>query len=410
MNNNYQIRKAEKLVKEYASFYKVIAVLGARQVGKSSMLANMYPDYKYFTFDPVQDLYGARSDPDLFLKNFPPPLILDEIQYVPELIPAIKRFADKLDNKGQYFITGSQNLPVLKNISESLAGRVGIIRLHPMTGDELNNIQSDKSWLSELLNNGKIPGSINRFSKTDTLSSFLWRGTMPGLIDAPDSLVSSYFDSYVQTYIERDIRIIEDVKNLSDFGRFIRLCSSLTAQEINSSQIGREIGVTPQTARRWLDLLIHSFQWIELDPYSGSTIKRISGKKKGYLSDTGLAAYLQRISSPDALMGTRLFGALFETYVVTSIIKNASLMSTKPGMYHWRTSAGAEADVVLEYNGKLFPIEIKAKTNLNKHDASGITAFFETYPSNTEIGIIIYAGSELYRIKENIWAMPWDAV
>lgn len=410
MNINYHKRKAENLIKEYSSFFKVVALLGARQVGKSSLLSNMYPDYKYFTFDPVQDLFGARSDPDLFLQNFKPPLILDEIQYVPELIPAIKRFADKQNNKGQYFITGSQNLPVLKNIAESLAGRVGIIRLFPMTGDELYNLEADTSWITKLLNNGEVPDSINHFSKTDTLSRFLWRGTMPGLIDAPDSLVSPYFDSYIRTYIERDIRMVEDIKNLSDFGRFTRLCSSLTAQEINSSHLGREIGVTPQTARRWLDLLIHTFQWIELDPYSGNTIKRISGKKKGYLSDTGLAAYLQRISSPDALMGTNFFGALFETYAVTSIVKTTSLMATKPAMYHWRTSGGAEVDIVLEYNGKLYPIEIKAKTNLTRHDASGVTAFFETYPSAANIGIIIYAGSVMYQVKENIWAMPWDSI
>jgi predicted AAA+ superfamily ATPase len=279
-----------------------------------------------------------------------------------------------------------------------------------MTGDEFYNSQSDKSWLGEFLENGSIPQRVSRFLHTDSLSHFLWRGTMPGLINAPDSMVAPYFDSYIQTYIERDVRMQEDIKNISDFGRFVRLCSSLTAQKINSSQIGREIGVTPQTARRCLDLLIHSFQWIEIEPFSGNTIKRISGKKKGYLTDTGLAAYLQRISSPDALMGTGFFGALFETYAVNSIIKTVSLMTMKPGIYHWRTAGGAETDLVLDYNGKLFPVEIKAKTNLSMHDAGGIGAFFKTYPERSKTGVIIYAGSEVYQVKENIWAVPWDAI
>lgn len=145
---NYLYRQAEEKVSSYARFFKVVAILGARQVGKSSLLKHLYPDCKYITFDPIQDLYGARKDPDLFLQNFKPPLILDEIQYAPELIPAIKRFADLNNNPGQYFITGSQNISVLKNISESLAGRVGIVKLGGMTGAELNSLaKNNVSWL-----------------------------------------------------------------------------------------------------------------------------------------------------------------------------------------------------------------------------------------------------------------------
>lgn len=408
---NYLYRQAEEKVSSYARFFKVVAILGARQVGKSSLLKHLYPDCKYITFDPIQDLYGARKDPDLFLQNFKPPLILDEIQYAPELIPAIKRFADLNNNPGQYFITGSQNISVLKNISESLAGRVGIVKLGGMTGAELNSLaKNNVSWLVFLLNHKKLPNEIKLFYSGNPMPRFLWRGTMPGIIDAPDEMIPSYFESYVLTYIERDVRVIEDIKNLPDFSRFVRVCAALTAQEINSAHLGREIGITPQTARRWLDLLMQTFQWIELEPYTGNTLKRISGKKKGYLADTGIASYLQRISSPDALMGTPFLGALFETGIVASIHKTVSLLPTQPALYHWRTSAGAEVDVVIEYNNQLFPIEIKAKTNLTKNDARGLAAFFETYPKSGDIGILIYAGSELYQVKENIWAVPWNAV
>lgn len=408
---SYLYRQAEEKVHSYAEFFKVVAILGARQVGKSSLLKHLYPHYKYITFDPVQDLYGARKDPDLFLQNFKPPLILDEIQYVPELIPAIKRFADQNETPGQYFITGSQNISVLKNISESLAGRVGIVKLSSMTGAELNSLAEKKeSWLSYMLTHKKMPEQIKLFAPDNPLPRFLWRGTMPGIIEAPDEIVPSYFESYVLTYIERDVRLIEDIKNLSDFSRFVRVCAALTAQEINSAHLGREIGITPQTARRWLDLLIQTFQWIELEPYTGNTLKRISGKKKGYFADTGLASYLQRISSHDALFGTPFLGALFETGVVTNLLKTLSFLPSPPSVYHWRTSAGAEVDFVIESNNHLLPIEIKAKSNLNKNDARGLSAFFETYPHCGKFGIIIYAGKELYQVKENIWAVPWNAV
>lgn len=408
---NYLYRYAEKKVKEFAGFFKVVALLGARQVGKSSLLRHLYPDYRYITFDPIQDTYGAKQDPDLFLKNFPPPLILDAIQYAPQLIPAIKRFADSRENSGQYFITGSQNISVLKNISESLAGQVGIIKLHPMeAAEESSQAESTTPWLHSFIHHQKLPDQFTAIKECSSLSRILWRGNMPGILDAPDSLVSPYFESYVLTYIERDIRMIENIKDLSDFSRFVRVCAALSSQEINSSHLGREIGITPQTARRWLDLLIQTFQWIELDPYTGNTLKRISGKKKGYLMDTGLASYLLRLSSPEALFSSAHMGPLFETMVVTSLIKTLSLLSPAPIFYHWRTSAGAEVDVVLEHNGKLFPVEIKAKTQLSAMDTRGILSFLETYPGPFGPALIIYCGDESYELSENIFAVPWDRV
>lgn len=407
----YFSRDIESKIKKYSEFFKVVAVTGARQVGKSTSIAHIFPDYEIITFDPVQDLFGARKDPDMFLKNFKAPLILDEIQYAPELIPAIKRFVDKSDSPGQYIITGSQNFSVLRTVSESLAGRVGIINMFGMTGSELNEISSSDGWLKGLLNNGIITNNIKCFPEDVTsLSSFLWRGTMPGLINVSDDFVSPYFESYVTTYVERDVRLMEDIKNLSDFGRFLRICAALTAQEINHSQLGREIGVTPQTASRWLNVLKHSFQWIELDPYFGNTIKRISGKKKGYLTDTGLICFLQRVPNKESLLGSPLFGPIFETYAVNNIIKTLSQLSLKPSLYHWRTSGGAEVDLVMEFDGRLFPVEVKSKTNLRGNDTRGLRAFFETYPDITELGIVIYGGNKVYEVKENIWAIPWNAV
>ena len=410
---NYRKRALEKKALEYASFYKVVLVTGARQVGKTSMLTRLFPTYKHITFDPVQDIYGAKEDPDLFLENFPAPLILDEIQYVPQLLAALKRHVDKTPQTGQYFLTGSQNLSVLRTASESMACRIGIINLDNMTPAELcNEGDNPQNWLQKWTNNPQgFTGNISLLKGFDTpLSHFLWRGTMPGLLDAPDSIVSGYYNSYVQTYIERDIRMMDNIRDLNDFGRFIRLASALTAQEINGAQLGRDIGISPETAKRWLNLLGFGYQWIELLPYSGNVIKRISKKRKGYFTDTGLVCYLQSITSADALVASPLFGALFETFAVNFIQKQLARFSGPSQMYHWRTSGGAEVDIVLDMNGKLFPIEVKAASKLSGHDTKGIRAFIDTYPKKSSPGIIFYAGTECYKINNFTWVVPLLAI
>lgn len=407
----YKIRHAEKKLLEYSKHFKVILVNGARQVGKSTLLNHVFPDIKSIVFDPVQDIYGAREDPELFLNSFQSPLILDEVQYVPELLPAIKRRVDLSEKAGQFFLTGSQNLSILREISESLAGRVGILQLDGMTGQEIEGKGNSKSWLENLLmdSNSFKNKYVNVITETKSLPEFLWRGTMPGLLDKPDSIVPAYHSSYIQTYIDRDVRTMEDIRDLSLFHRFTGLTGALTSQEINASHFGREIGITPTTSRKWLDLLVNTYQWLELPPYHGNTIKRLSGKRKGYIRDTGLACYLQRISSPDALLANPLFGPIFETMAVNLIYRYSINLPVPPQMYHWRTSGGAEVDIILELDGCFYPIEVKGKTRLNKHDLRGIRSFRETY-KNIKIGkaVVIYAGNEFYMVDEDTFAVPWN--
>ncbi len=408
---NYRNRHAEKRLLHLRSYFKVVLVTGARQVGKSTLLSRLLPEVKTIVFDPIQDLYGARQDPDLFLDNFPSPLVLDEVQFVPELLPALKRRVDRLDSPGQYFLTGSQNLSMLRSVAESMAGRVGILPLDGMTAYELSGWGNKDGWLPAYLDapDSLVDLAAGTITPLRYLAHFLWRGTLPGLLDAPDAIVPDYFRSYVQTYVERDVRLMEDIRELAGFGRFLGLTGALTSQEVNASQFGREVGVTPATARKWLDLLINTYQWLELFPYQGNTIKRLSGKRKGFLRDTGMACYLQRISSPDALAVSPILGAIFETWVVNEVLRQGMTLSMPPHAYHWRTGGGAEVDLIIERDGRLYPIEVKCKTNLSRHDASGLRAFRETY-ENARImtGLVIYAGSECYRIDEHTIALPWN--
>jgi len=408
----YYFRHAEKKLLQLARNFKAVLVLGARQVGKTTLLTKVFPNFKHIVFDPIQDIYGVREDPDLFLKNFPPPIILYEVQFVPELLPSLKRFLDKSNSKGQYFLTGSQNLSVLRSVSESMAGRIGIIPLSGLTTAETTNQGNKKVWLATYLKNPySLLTKVGIAENLINLSKVIWRGSLPGLLDIEDEVVPDYLRSYINTYIERDVRLLENIQVLSTFGRFIALAAALTAQEININQLGREIGITPLTAKKWLALLNNTYQWLELFPYHNNSIKRLSSKRKGFFCDTGLACHLQRISSPEALACHPKLGAMFETWVINDIHKQFLYISVSPQTYHWRTSAGAEVDLVLEQDGKLYPIEIKCKTVLNKHDTRGIRAFRETYTKQKIMpGLIIYAGDKVYEVAEEVLAVPWNII
>jgi uncharacterized protein len=407
----YLNRHIERQLRESSRYFKATLLLGARQVGKSTLLTHLFPDIKAIVFDPIQDIYQARQDPDLFLDSFPAPIILDEVQYVPELLPSLKRKMDLSESKGQYFLTGSQNFSVLRSIAESMAGRVAVFHLDNFTPQEIFGMGNEEGWILKYLEDPREFYKKRKNFPTPfySLVEFLFRGTFPATVDLPTEQISRYFRSYLQTYVDRDVRMQEDIRQLADFDRFLGICSSLTAQEINASHVGREIGVSPHTARRWLDLLVYSYQWYELQPYHGNTIKRISGKKKGYFKDTGFACYLQRIESPEALAINPRLGAIFETWVVNYIHQQFANMAVPPNTYHWRTAGGAEIDLILEWNGKIYPIEIKCKTNLTKGDLSGLKAFRETYKEKGLMpGLIIYAGSECYWIDADTLAVPWN--
>lgn len=403
----YLTRHLEKKLKFVAKHSKVIMITGARQVGKSTLLKQCFPDIPHITFDPFQDIYNVRQDPDLFLKQYKPPLILDEIQFYPELLSSIKRFVDQSDQPGQYFLTGSQNLSVLKNAAESMAGRVSILSLHPMTLHELHD-QSASHWLPVLLEDpDQLPTRFTGILPDFMLWKNLWRGGMPGLISQPDELLGTYFYSYIQTYIERDIRLVEEIRNLASFGRFMGVLSALTSQEMNLTELGGKIGVTHKTVENWLSLLTNTFQFHLIHPYHGNTLKRITKKAKGIVADTGLAAHLLQLTSSSTLGSYPALGSLFESSIVNQVYGALSQAYNVPGLYHWRTQHGAEVDLLLEQDGWLYPIEVKMKSYLTKNDARGLRAFRETYPSQRiKPGIIIYPGDRCYYVDESVIAVP----
>lgn len=395
------------------SVFPIVVVTGARQVGKSTLLANtLGKTMDTVVFDPVIDVENARQDPELFLNNRRPPIIFDEIQYAPELVPAIKRRVDRDRSAGQYLLTGSQQWGVLRSISESLAGRAVFLDLEGFNLAEAHHEKRQGIWLDKWLADPR--GFVEAFSGQHhltkiTLYEQLWRGFLPEAQFIPLDTIPDFHAAYQRTYVERDVRLFADVSDWQLFGRFFRLAAALTAQEINFSQIGRELGLTPQTARRWLDILKATFQWFELEPFSGSAVKKVSGKPKGYIVDTGLACAAQAISNPTAIGGHPLWGALFETAVVAEVRKQCGWLSPSPKMYHWRTYAGAEVDMIIEYDGRLYPIEVKATSRPRRRDISGITAFRKQHANMTvATGLVLAPLDRVIPLSENDYAVPWD--
>ncbi|MCE3237956.1 MAG: GTP-binding protein [Gammaproteobacteria bacterium] len=409
---SYKKRLLEAKLQQLGSYFPAVVLTGARQVGKTTLLKHLLPEVRHITFDPVIDIGNARQDPELFLDQLQLPVILDEIQYAPELLPVIKRRIDERKKPGEYWLTGSQNLSVMKNISESLAGRAAISPLYPMTLAE--RYDNASSWLVRFIENPRkfLTQPVSRIinNPKESLSTVLWKGGYPGLLELENvSLLQDGLGSYLQTYIERDVRLLSEVSHLQEFSRFVQLIANLTAQEIHFTQLGREINISPQTARRWLNLLISTYQWIELPAYSGNTLKRISGKNKGYFVDTGMVCYLMHISTPNALLGHPKLGALFETYVVNDILRQLPLLPGKPAVYHWRSHGGAELDLLLEMDNIYYPIEIKCKSRPLKADSRGIQAFRQTYPHlNLAPGLLICPTNDRLGLGEDCFAVPYD--
>jgi predicted AAA+ superfamily ATPase len=411
MTYPYIPRLISARVKKLFNTFPSLVLTGARQVGKTTLLKNLFPDIPCVVFDPVHDVQNARQDPELFLKNHHPPIILDEIQYAPELVPVVKRHIDKNRIAGQYILTGSQQWGVLNIVAESLAGRAAIVNLDGFSFSEMAKQQPEKLWLERWLLDPEsfLTKKQKRLDLPYTLYELLWRGCLPETFFLDKDVIPDYHYSYQKTYIEKDIRLLADLSDLQLFGRFVKLVAALVAKEVNYSEIGRDIDVSPQTARRWLALLSQVFEWFEIPAFSNNSVKKVSLKPKGYFSDCGQICFSQMISSKDAIASHPLIGSLFENIIVAEIKKQCSIMSSPPHMYHWREHQGAEVDLLLERDGKFFPIEIKSSTKPSKSDIKGIKAFREKHAHlNVQKGLVIAPVDDVYGLSNNDIVIPFD--
>ena len=385
--------------------------------GKSTLVNHLFSDKaETIVFDPAQDVRNARRDPELFLRLNPPPLVLDEIQFAPELLGALKRLVDERPGEmGQYILTGSQQFQVLRRVQESLAGRAGLIDLFSMSQREiqcrpgLGLVDSlfASSGGADLF--GKLKSKLQNKQATCGLLERLFRGGYPSLLRFETEMVPEWFDAYFRTYIERDVKLLRNFNDAHDFSRFVRVMAALTAQELNASHLGREIGITPRTARGWMEALVASYQVVVFNAFSGNTIKRVSGRAKVHLTDTGMATHLLTVSTPKALQAQPNLGNLFESYVVMEMVKQSQALVGLPRFWHWRSVGGAEVDLIIERDGVFFPVEVKLKSHPNRRDTRGLTSLVKSYP-NLSFGprIVVHGGTDLDLLDENTVGVPVD--
>ena len=401
-------RTAVSRIEELSKHFPVIMVCGARQTGKTTLLkefARKNGKINYVTLEYPVLKQLAKSDPELFLQQYETPLIIDEIQYAPELLPFIKINVDRKNTSGQYFLTGSQMFHAMKNVSESLAGRVAVISLYSLSYSEISGKDS-KAFLPE-----EVPFSEQKRTISEVFGQ-IYRGGMPKLSADKEISSEDYFGSYMQTYLERDIRDLINIRDEERFLRFISCVAARTAQEVNLSDISKDIGIDSKTADSWLSVLVSSGIVFLLSPFSANTVKRIVKRPKLYFMDTGLACYLSLWNNPRALELSAMSGAMFETYVVSEIIKsyaNAGV-DVRSRLCYYRDNNSKEIDLLIVQNGKIFPIEIKKSANPGRESLKNFNVIHGL--SNFEVGkgcILCMAASTLPLDSMNS-LIPIDAI
>ncbi len=362
----YIRRTLENAVPKVNNFFPVVLIAGPRQVGKTSLLEYKTSDARTFVSLDALDVRSlAQKDSRLFLERYKPPVFIDEIQYAPELFPYIKELVDSRKEKGLFWITGSQQYNLMQNITESLAGRVGILHLQGFSQSEKYGNADSPAFLpaKEYSNAGAVPAfDLNQIFR------LIWKGSFPALWTSPDDYWEMFYAAYVQTYIERDVRQIINVSNELTFIKFMRAAAAQTGCLLDYASMARDTGVSEPTIKSWLSALHSSGVIYLLQPYSGNLTKRAVKTPKLYFLDTGLACYLTRWNSPEPLEAGAYAGAIFETYVVSEILKSYWHNGKEPPVYFYRNKDMQEIDLLIDVNGTLYPIEIKKKSNPDKSD------------------------------------------
>ena len=352
-----------------SSFFKAVLVTGARQVGKTTMLKHLAENENrtYVSMDNQMARSLAKTDPVLFFQMYKPPIIIDEIQKAPELFEQIKIMCDETDQRGLFWLTGSQQYHMISNIRETLAGRIGILELYSLSKNETDNIIFPNELdftLDCLLERQKVSG------KNDITDIFdhIWRGGMPAALDADEEQRQEYFNSYIETYLMRDVSEEGGITDTVRFRRFLNACAALTAEQVNYSTLAEAADISQPTAKAWL-LLLESLGIIYLlKPFANNEIKRLAKTPKLYFCDTGLCAYLSMWLTRDTLMNGAASGHYFENYVVAELLKNYSYSQSKVNLTYYRDSNAKEIDVLIEENGRIHPLEIKKSANPNRRE------------------------------------------
>jgi predicted AAA+ superfamily ATPase len=401
----YISRHMENAINKAVKMFPAVLITGARQVGKTTLLRHMKSEIPYLTLDDPILLQSALEEGGSFFKTTPPPVIVDEIQYAPNLFRYIKMIADESGKKGQFFLTGSQQFRMMKNVSESLAGRIGIINLLGLSLREINNDPFMEVFMpiDEYYTKRKVSAKQTDYRE---LWKIIHKGSMPAMYK--DELDwQMFYAAYAKTYLERDVRELTQVGDEVKFIKFMTAIASRTSQMLNLSSVANEVGISAPTADRWLSILISSNIVYLLQPYYNNIMKRVVKTPKLYFLDTGLAAYLLKWKTPEALESGAMAGAFFESFVIAEILKsyyNAGVL--EPSLYYYRDKDGREVDILIEQNGVIHPVEIKKTSNPGKEHINNFSALEKIKGVTVGAGGVICLYEKSIRLNDKNVTIP----
>lgn len=405
----YRRRHAAPTLRRTLATFPAVAVTGSRQVGKTTLLRQeLAVTHRFVSLELPSTRERAKSDPTAFFVENPPPIVLDEIQYVPELLHEIKVQIDADRSPGRFVLSGSQSFPLMQGVAQTLAGRVAVLSLGPLSVSETVGAlppDSIDALLDRVFGAPSVHESALRPAIPDA-ADWLLRGGYPEIRLDPAVDRQLWFASYAQTYLERDVRDLLQVGDLHDFGRFVALIAGNSGRQLNFSDLAREIGVSGPTAKRWLSVLEASQIVRLLKPFHRNYGKRITKAPKVVLSDPGLATALIGLHQAEALVNGPSFGALFETAVIGEWVKAFCNAGEPPPFHFWRTSAGHEVDLVFERNHRLYGIEIKSTATPTPRHAESLAQWLELAGPSARAVLACNVAAPM-TLRPGIRAVPW---
>lgn len=401
----YIARNLEKVVLEVTKEYPVVLVTGPRQVGKTTMLQKLMEgtDRNYVSLDDLNERNLAKTDPEMFLQLHKPPILIDEVQYAPELFVYIKIHVDKYHNAGDFWLTGSQVFKLMSGIQESLAGRVAVLSLTSLSQAEICGGEMQPFTLDI----EKLSARRKERTEADTGVIFDWifRGSMPAIVSEKNSNSRIFYSSYLTTYIERDVREVSDAIDSLTFLHFITAVAARCGQILNIAEIARDADINQKQAKNWLGVLETLGLIFYLHPYSNNMLKRLVKTPKLYFYDTGLVCYLTKWSSAETLQSGAMNGAILENYVVAEIRKTYLNCGKDPYMYYYRDKDAREIDIILEHDGVLNPIEIKKSANLGS-ELIKVFKLLDKSSAKRSKGAVVCMKPELSAIDRENYIVP----
>lgn len=402
----YYPRWLTEHLKDALETHAVIVLTGARQVGKSTLLRNEEPfrSWRYYTLDDLDVLEQARTNPTSLWAGAEN-IVLDEVQRAPEVLLAVKQAVDAYPNRYRFVLSGSANLLLMQQVSESLAGRAVYFVLHPLTLGEQHR-QPPPHLLADLLK-GQWPSESLIDEQPPDPVDFLLRGAMPGLVAlAAPAAWLRWWEGYILTYLERDLRQIAQIDALLDYRRLMELLALHTGQLLNQAEVGRDAGLTQPTAHRYINLLETTHLLERLAPYTAGRIQRLVKSPKVFWTDPGLPVFLSGYFDAESLKASRELGSFFEALIYQHLRVLSELLTPKARLYFWRTRTGQEVDFVVEQGRRVLAIEVKLTENPRYQHAAGLRAFLETHPS-AQGGVLLHGGREIRYLDERMIALPW---